>query len=547
MKRRIVISTSEYLDNFAADMADMDSLKERREFDPSERPIVSLDPGRLAWTVDAVEQVLLRDYKRWGLYQRADILCRVAIAELRDNEKVSRPKGAIILRPATPAMIQDICNRAIDFRKVKEGESLESSKPVNCPASIANTYMSRSGLWRLPYLTGVITAPVLRPDGSVLTKSGYDESTDLLLHSAVDWPALPPHSEATIGDAVRCLLSPFAEFPFVTEADRSVIISGILTGLQRRLLTSAPAHGMDATAQGSGKSLLADAISLIVTGRPAASVTYNRNDEEFRKKLFSVLLAGDPILSIDNVTSSISNDAFASILTLTEYKDRLLCTNQYAAVPTNALFLITGNNLNFSGDMPSRVIVSRINPNVERPEERTFTIENLRSHILEHRAELVTAALTILQGYFLAGRPSQNLKPFGRFEEWSDEIRSAIVWAGLTDPCLTREKIINSDPERDATIALYTAWHEALGEAAVTVADLIRTAKENNSALLDALLEIAADRNNSASVGSHRLARWMRGKLDRVVGEFVLSEKGVAHGGAKTYKLSQINGSNYGN
>ena len=156
-----MLSTSEFLDNFDADMADIGSLSELTKSDPSQRPIITVDPGQLPWVTDAVEQVILRDYKRHCLYQRGTQLVRV-ISWAGEDKYVKRSPGAMVLQEATPPMLQDIFGRATDFRKVKQGEPLESGQRIDCPAKVANTYLSRKGLWRLPHLTGVVTAPIMR-------------------------------------------------------------------------------------------------------------------------------------------------------------------------------------------------------------------------------------------------------------------------------------------------------------------------------------------------------------------------------------------------
>jgi hypothetical protein len=227
---------------------------------------------------------------------------------------------------------------------------------------------------------------------------------------------------------------------------------------------------------------------------------------------------------------------------LPEYDDRILGASQKVKIPTNVLFFLTGNNLMFSGDMPSRVIVARIEPDVERPEERTFKIADLRAHVLEHRIELVRAAMTILQAYFIAGRPPQNVKPYGRFEQWSHEIREAIIWAGLTDPCETREAVIATDPERDAALVVFTNWDRAFGDDKMILRKVIeraigyidhdangeevKVAGDDN--LKAALLEVAADLENPHEISSRRLAAWCRKKTGRVIGEFKLSRGGEA-------------------
>ena len=251
--------------------------------------------------------------------------------------------------------------------------------------------------------------------------------------------------------ALKTLREPFEEFPFVSEADRSVILSEILTGAVRRQLFSAPLHGHDAPAQGSGKSLAADCVALILTGRPVASMPLGGDAEEVRKRITSILLAGDLIVNIDNVVRPVKSDALAMVITQPYYADRILGRNERPRLPTNVLWLATGNNLTFAGDLTTRAIVSRIDAKVERPEDRNFAVSDLRSHVLAKRPRLMCAALTILRAYIAAGSPKQAIQKFGRFEQWSDWPRSALIWLGCADPCKTRERITLNDPDR-ATI-----------------------------------------------------------------------------------------------
>jgi hypothetical protein len=165
--------------------------------------------------------------------------------------------------------------------------------PADCPSKIANTYLSRVGSWHLPYLTGVIEAPILRPDGTVLNKPGYDVETGLFLSSDDQWPPIsenPDREEAKV--AAETLMAPFAEFPFVSPEDRSVLLAAVLTALQRRLLESAPLFAFTAPAQRSGKSKLAESTGLIATGRKPPAMSVARDDAEFRKAITSVLREG---------------------------------------------------------------------------------------------------------------------------------------------------------------------------------------------------------------------------------------------------------------
>ena len=56
------------------------------------------------------------------------------------------------------------------------------------PADVAELILDRAGHWSFPPIRGVLMAPSLRPDGSLLSQPGYDPETQLYL---IDPPAMP--------------------------------------------------------------------------------------------------------------------------------------------------------------------------------------------------------------------------------------------------------------------------------------------------------------------------------------------------------------------
>src|SRR5581483_7986643 len=145
----------------------------------------------------------------------------------------------------------------------------------------------------------------------------------------------------------------------------------------------------------------------------------------------------------------------------------------------------------------------------------------------ERRVELVSAALTILRGHIAAGRPQPGEvveRPFGGFEKWSRDIRAAVVWAGLADPCLTRCRVSADDPDRGAAGRLLSLLHDAFQETKFSVAAVIK-AGDDNPALKDALLETAADAK--AGISPRRLGWWLRRHKDRVASGLCLVKTGL--------------------
>ena len=197
---------------------------------------------------------------------------------------------------------------------------------------------------------------------------------------------------------------------------------------------------------GTGKTLAQDAVSLIATGRLTTAMSQGANEED-EKRLFSVLLQGDQILLIDNVKRAIEGDALCTILTQSTWQCRVWGRARKVEVPTNVLMLASGNNLTFKGDMITRALLCKMDAGIEKPEIRRFDVD-LKAEIPKRRPELVAAGLTALRAFVVAERPGlRDLEPFGRFEEWSNLVRGALVWLGEPDPCKTRAYIAVDNPE----------------------------------------------------------------------------------------------------
>ena len=148
------------------------------------------------------------------------------------------------------------------------------------------------------------------------------------------------------------------------------------------------------------------------------------------------------------------------MITTGALQERVMGTHEMRTVPWNGVVMATGNNLIYRGDLPRRVIPIELDAERERPDQRTgFQHPELLRWVRQERPRLLVAALTILRAYFNAGCPAQGLTPYGRFEEWSDRVRGALVWAGEADPHDGQAKIsVEDHPELEAYAALLETW-----------------------------------------------------------------------------------------
>jgi putative DNA primase/helicase len=258
-------------------------------------------------------------------------------------------------------------------------------------------------------LLGVVTAPTLRHDGSILQRPGYDESSRTVFEpNGVSFPPIP--ERPTKQDALAALgklKELIAGYQFAG-AGRSVALSCILTAVVRSALPSSPGHGFDAPVAGSGKTKLFDTASVIATGHQApalAAMSGRGADEELYKQLAASILAGDRMILLDNVEIVLNLPLLCQVLTETKVNVRVFGRLKNVVSACTALVGATGNNLAIAGDNMRRWVIARVEIDVERPELREFTFDPVEE-ALRRRPELVVAALTIVRptGYRVSGQ-----------------------------------------------------------------------------------------------------------------------------------------------
>lgn len=487
--------------------------------------VIHIRPGELPRLVEEAESALIAADS--GIYQRGGQLVRIArIPRDTESHGTRRGKGALqVLRVHAQRLKLDMCSAA-----TWEKHDGRSKRMLRCdaPNEVALSLLAQAGSWRFPLLTGLAETPTLRRDGSLLDVEGYDEESGLYVDFGdVEYPAVPavPTKEECLA-GLEMLEELIKDFPFVDEASRSVALSSILTSLCRRSMRSAPMHAFTAPTMSTGKSLLANVAAMIATGRSAPAMSQAKSAEEDEKRLFANLLKGDPIILIDNVERPIEGDAMCSILTEDVYASRILKESETRAVSTNALFLATGNNLTFKGDMTTRGLLCKLDSGVENPETRRFSV-NLREEIPRRRAELVVAGLTVLRGFVAAGRPGiHQMTQFGRFEEWSDLVRGSLVWLGRADPVETRKAVIAEDPERGAHLELMEAWAEEFSTRYVLSAEVIERCRSKRDCRLARALEDALGKGSDSA---RSLGKYVSVRVGRIVGGLSFDRRSDKH------------------
>jgi hypothetical protein len=327
------------------------------------------------------------------------------------------------------------------WQKIRETGKKTIEVPDHPPGWCVAAVHARADWPGTRHLEAVVDYPVLRPDGTILAQAGYDPETGLLLEMTGTFPPIPDRPSRDDAIAARdALLEILADFPFEQDVHRAAWLAGLLTPLARFAFTGpAPLFLVDANVRAAGKGLLLDAIARIVTGERFTIATYTDDEDELRKRITSLVLAGDRLVLFDNLTGKFGNAVLDAALTGTAWKDRVLGVNRMAEGPLYMTWFATGNNVAIAADTARRVCHIRLESPEEHPELRQdFRHRNLLAWVGENRRRFLTAALSILRGYCAAGRPHHDLPAWGSFESWSALVRNAVVWVGLPDPGETR-------------------------------------------------------------------------------------------------------------
>jgi hypothetical protein len=404
-------------------------------------------------------------------------------------------------------------------------------------------------------LVGVVNCPQFMANGQIMAEPGFNPGTGIFYDPrGVSFPPVPMNpTSAEVGTALATLLRLYQTFSFEAGQDKAVALSLPLTLLARTGMETAPLHAFDAPVAGSGKSKLVSIASIIATGHDAGVIAQGHTAEEFEKRLATQLMKGKQLIAIDNCNSPLDGDLLNQALTQSTLEMRILGESRDIVARCTPVLSSTGNNLIIVGDMTRRGLKGRLDPKTERPELLQFKYDPI-ADARRKRGEIVAAALTILRAYSVAGRPGR-LPELQSFAEWSDIVRSALVWVGVEDPVKTQEALRTNDPIRAALVRVAAAWQTMFGTAPMTASDAIAQAEERtnvgtpanekwviaNPIINEALMSVAG---RNRAINPDALGRYLLKSKDKVLklddGALVRFEKRDTRQGVAVWALANV-------
>lgn len=394
----------------------------------------------------------------------------------------------------TPLSRHNVVIEAHEVCRPVTREAKGSVQPVTLPYAVVELYLALKGEWNLPPLVGVTTAPLLEGDGSIRVRDGYDDGRGLWCSNI---PKLSLQERPNVDDAQAALFKlrhAFRTFPFADAArkrensalevvdldqppayDECAFLTALLTATCRPSLSLAPGflvHAPSISGAGTGKGMLVRAISAIAFGCPPKPFTAGENRNELEKRIAAALVTAEPILFLDNFNGrALKSELLAQAVTENSVIVRRLGATCMVPLSSKVFVAVTGNGLTIAEDLARRFVHCELNARCENPEQRNFPPHFLED-ILGQRAELLTAAFTILRWGRQNAAELVRGRPLGSFEDWASWCRDPLLTLGAQDPVERINAIKASDPERLAIAEIFETWHAHHVDRPVAVVDL---------------------------------------------------------------------------
>jgi hypothetical protein len=464
----------------------------------------------------------------------------VRTSEAHSDDAIQRSADALMLIEVTNGWARIRFGELCDFQQYMKTQGEWVS--VAPSSEHINAFLDRGGWTVLRPLDAIARAPFLRQDGTICDTPGYDAASRALYVPSIEFPPIP--EAPTRDDALAALArlrEPFNEFPWKEAASESAFISHILAEAARLAMERCPMYFYDAPMAGTGKSTLQEMAARIVHGTEPALRPWVSDEDELRKALYACLMAGDRSIWFDNVPDGVKvrSSVLEAFLTSAVWKDRKLGESVTSAIPNKTVLVASGNNMTPVSALARRSLVVRLDANTENLRERVFRIANPRRYVMEHRAQMLVDALTIIKAYISTDHTGVAMPvTLPSFESWSALAREPLIWLGMADPVVTQ--LNETDDETQNIGPIFEKLAANFGERPFTAADMARAVGsllDQNNELSDSLMQMGcAEPNNPIKVGY-----WLRASKDKIGSGWKLLHEGHNNRGVK-WKLQKING-----
>jgi hypothetical protein len=440
---------------------------------------------------------------------------------VRINEVIK--ENSFIIEDIDDNIINGILFRGAEW--VKENKD-GSDKPVYPPAPIVKDIIANPPNI-IPELETIITAPAFTEENILFNEPGYNAKLKVFYPSSklVKFEKFNPSpTETEVAECLKILQEDMlGDFPLASQSDFANTLGTILEQfIKFQIYGCRPLRAFEAATPGTGKGLLVRAICLLCFGREIEATTIPEEKQEWAKLITSLLMEMPEAIFFDNVGKIILSPDLEAVLTAILWKRRLLGTNKTVECYNRALWMVTGNNIIYGGDLPRRVVPIRMVAKQEDPSKRPasdFRHPDLLGWINTNRGLLVRCCLTLVQYWINEGKPLSNYR-LGSFESWSTNIGGLLNCLGVKGFLAnleTTHKI--ADPNREYWVEFINQWHSEFQFQEVTVKQLLLLCEEKE------LFTFAKDHESSHKSKQTKLAAMLRNYRDRIFNNYKIIYK----------------------
>jgi hypothetical protein len=477
-KRPLAATFKEYAATRAAQER-KDRATERVELATRGRVPVAWNPLSYRTMLPAIERSLIAQ----GLLRVDHTHVRIAVEAQPGTdhpENDTRPEGQKLPIPhqvaTVPLGLTDM-RLAIEAAVQLRRSGQKGPEPMPVPADLANMLLEFSEK-EAPRIAGLVTHPILTTGGRLIEREGYDPETGLYLAlGGWDFGSIPeaPTKDEAVAAAKRIREILFSEMLLKDPAvDGAALLALLLAGVARKVLPKCPAGLINATVQGTGKTTVARMLHATLTGRDMAVQTISPDTGEFRKAIVATLIRQPAMVCFDNLADGTTLDSpvLAAVITNPTYEDRVLGASRTITLPTNSLFVFTGNATSSTADLVRRLVKVDLLAKEALPHQRAFQHPDPVRWAIENRVEVIRAALTIQRAW--RGKAREGTRSFGCDPAFDRLVTWPLEMIGEDGLFQKQAELAEQSPEEQAKTAILHGLGTVFGVASFNATAVIR-------------------------------------------------------------------------
>lgn len=477
--------------------------------------------------------------------------------------KLDKDDGRAFIQVMSKYAIRDRLARAATFEQTVDTKQGPVTKEIFPPMDLVHSVMAQK-YWSdsvAPSLSMVAESPRFSKDGRLILEPGYHADARIFYMPPPELASLnipSPPTPAQVETAVRFIVDDYlGDFPFADQASRANAVACMMLPFVRPMIDGAtPMHLFEASTEGTGKGLLAQACAFPSLGRDLRSSPQKEDEAEWRKSITSILTGAPSHIYYDNMYNPVNwrddmlpidSGTLALAITQRVWTDRILGSSKDFVGKVNVVWMASGNNLEFSKELIRRIVPIRLRTPQQNPCERTgFRCEpdTLEEWARKNRVKLLEACLTICLNW-IAEEMTPGKQIMGSFLDYARVMGGILDMAGIRGFLgnLKFKAATSIDRESLRWEALVKEWKTIYGTKPVSSGDLYDVIFGVEGQLPgDADLQVSfADILGEGTPLSRKqkLGHALAKQVDRVWGDrrIVLTEV-VTRGGSPIYKLA---------